>query len=404
MTPPDRIATTVTGSMARPDALMPFLRAREDGDPYDEIAFAQVLDEAVRDVVAHQARVGLDIVTDGEFPKPGSWARYIQGRLGGFDYRPTTAERLAVMEREGADREAFPEYYAEYDPKQSYSAKRGDWTCVGPITYAGHDVVTADVERLKAALAAAGGVEGFMPAVGPTSALGSRGGRAANLHYDSDEALVVAFAEAMREEYRAIVDGGLVVQVDDPVLTNRFEFMGAPTDRTEYRRWFERQIRYVNHALEGIPRERVRYHVCWGSWHGPHTADVPLADIIDLVMQIDAGAFVIEGANARHEHEWRLWADHLPADRQLVTGVISHTTTTVEHPQLVAERLVRLAETLAPGQLIAGTDCGFAQGPFVRRLHPTVVWAKLASLVEGARLASETLARGDGARARARAI
>lgn len=403
MTRSDRIATTITGSLARPDPLLGFLQAREDGEPYDETAFEQALDAAVADVVAHQARIGLDIVSDGEFPKPGSWSRYVQERMSGFEYRPTSPARLAEMKVEGADRRAFPEFYAEYDKTQGYSKKRGDWTCVGPVAYMGREVLRRDIDRLTAALSAAGGVAGFMPAVGPTSALGGRGARAANEYYDSDEAFMVAFAEAMREEYRAIVDAGLVVQVDDPILTNRFEFMGAPEDRTEYRRWFASQIEYVNHALAGLPRERTRYHLCWGSWHGPHTADVPLADIIDLLMRIDVGAYVIEGANPRHEHEWRLWADHLPADRILVAGVISHATTIVEHPQLVAERLLRLADGIGPERLIAGTDCGFAQGPFVRRLHPTVVWAKLESLVQGARLASEMLANRDRASARARA-
>ena len=392
------IPTTLTGSLARPESLLGFLRAREDGEPYDEAAFDQALEEAVRDVVMHQARVGLDIVSDGEFPKPGSWSRYVQERIAGFEYRPTSPERLAELPVEGADRQAFPEFYAEYDKTQGYSRKPGDWTCVGPIRYAGHEVLQRDIARLTRALSAAGGVSGFIPAVGPTSALGARGARAANEYYASDEEFMVAFAEAMREEYRAIIDAGLTVQVDDPILTNRFEFMGAPEDRTEYRRWFATQVQYVNHALEGLPRTRTRYHLCWGSWHGPHTADVPLADVIDLLMQIDVGAYVIEGANPRHEHEWRLWADALPADRALVSGVISHTTTTVEHPQLVADRLLRLAEGLAPGQLIAGTDCGFAQGPFVQRVHPSVVWAKLSSLAEGARLASATLARRDRAR------
>jgi 5-methyltetrahydropteroyltriglutamate--homocysteine methyltransferase len=393
MSSPTQIPTTLTGSLARPDELLPFLRAREDGQPYDETAFQDCLDTSVRDVVARQAQVGLDIVSDGEFPKPGSWARYIQDRLDGFEYRPTSGERLAELRVEGADRRAFPEFYAEYDKTQGYSPKPGDWTCVGPIVYRGQSTLRQDIDRLVAALAEVGGLDGFMPAVGPSSALGARGARAANEYYATDEEFMVAFAEAMREEYRAIVDAGLTLQVDDPILTNRFEFMGAPEDRTEYRRWFAKQAEYVNHALAGLPRERTRYHLCWGSWHGPHTADVPLADIIDLLLRIDVGAYVIEGANPRHEHEWRVWQQTgLPEGRQLVAGVIAHTTTTVEHPQVVADRLLRLAEFLEPSQLIAGTDCGFAQGPFVRRLHPSVVWAKLASLAEGARLASETLA------------
>jgi 5-methyltetrahydropteroyltriglutamate--homocysteine methyltransferase len=300
----------------------------------------------------------------------------------------------------GADRQAFPEFYEEYAPTQGHST-RGDWVCVGPITYQGQATVARDIDRLRRAIAATGSpATGFMPAVGPTSALGARGSRALDDHYGSNQEFLLAFADAMREEYQAIVDAGLTVQIDDPILANRFDHIGAPADKREYRRWFAEQVEVVNYALRGLPREQTRYHMCWGSWHGPHVSDVPLEDIIDLLLQIDVGAYVIEGANPRHEHEWRVWGEAgLPEDRRLVAGVVAHTTTIVEHPRLVAERLLRLAEGLAPGQLIAGTDCGFAQGPFVRRLHPTVVWAKLESLVQGAALASEALARGDRASA-----
>lgn len=384
-----RIRTTHTGSLARPDRLIPFLRAKEDGTLEDEEAFNACLDESVAEVVAEQARIGLDVVNDGEFPKLGSWSRYVQERLGGFEYQPTSAEREERIRGGGADRTAFPEFYAEYDGKQGHSAKRGDWVCVGPITYEGSALVHADVERLTRAVENVGGVSGFVPAVGPSSALGARGARARNEYYDSDQDFVVAVAEAMREEYRTIVDAGLSVQVDDPILTNRFDHMGAPEDKTEYRRWFAEQVEILNHALAGLPKEKTRYHLCWGSWHGPHVSDVPLADIIDLLLRIDVGAYVIEGANPRHEHEWRVWGEaRLPEDRRLVAGVVAHTTTTVEHPQLVADRLRRLAEQIGAERVVAGTDCGFAQGPFVRRLHPSVVWAKLGSLVEGARLAS----------------
>lgn len=393
------IETTHTGSLVRPDELIPFLRAREDGQPYDEAAFAAALDRSVADVVARQVEVGLDAVDDGEFPKVGSWAKYVQERLGGFEHRSTDAAREQEIQVLGADRQAFPEFYAEYAGTQGHSTQ-GDWVCVGPITYQGQETVRQDIDRLKRAIAAAGGTaSGFMTAVGPTSALGSRGSRALNEHYGSEREFLLAFADAMREEYRAIADAGLSLQIDDPILANRFDHMGAPTDKREYRRWFAEQVEVVNYALEGVPRDRTRYHMCWGSWHGPHVSDVPLADIVDLLLQIDVGAYVIEGANPRHEHEWRVWAEAgLPEDRKLVAGVVAHTTTIVEHPQLVAERLLRLADGLAPGQLIAGTDCGFAQGPFVRRLHPTIVWAKLESLVQGARLASDALTRRGGSR------
>ena len=399
------IPATHSGSLARPDTLLPFLRAREDGEPYDETAFLDSLDEAVNDVVARQAAVGLDIVDDGEFPKLSSWSRYVQERMSGFEYRPTPPGNTAPQGTDGspgndggsstpagADRSAFPEFYAEYDKTQGHSPKRGDWVCVGPVRYTGHAILKRDIDRLKQALAGAGTVAGFLPAVGPTSAIGARGARTRNEYYASEREFAIAFAEAIREEYRAIVDAGLTVQIDDPILTNHFDAIGAPEDKTEYRRWFAEQVEIVNYALAGLPEERTRYHLCWGSWHGPHASDVPLADIIDLLLRIEVGAYVIEGANPRHEHEWAVWGESgLPADRKLVAGVVAHTTTTVEHPRLVAERLLRLADSLLPQQLVAGTDCGFAQGPFVRRLHPSVVWAKLASLTEGARIASQTL-------------
>lgn len=388
-----RIPATHSGSMPRPDALLPFLRARENGEPYDESAFLASLDETVNDVVARQAAVGLDIVDDGEFPKLSSWSRYVQERMSGFEYCASLPDDDRSGTPVGADRSAFPEFYAEYDESQGHSPKRGDWVCVGPIKYTGHEILNRDIHRLKAALASTGGVAGFLPAVGPTSAVGARGARTRNEYYASDREFTIAFAEAMREEYRAIVDAGLTVQIDDPILANHFDAIGAPDDKTEYRHWFAEQVEIVNYALAGLPKERTRYHLCWGSWHGPHTSDVPLADIIDLLLSIEVGAYVVEGANPRHEHEWSVWAEAgLPADRKLVAGVVAHTTTTVEHPHLVAERLIRLAGCLSPEQLVAGTDCGFAQGPFVRRLHPSVVWAKLTSLSEGAGIASQALA------------
>jgi len=399
-----RILTTHTGSLVRPADLVPFLRAREDGEHYDEAAFLETLDRAVGDVVAQQVGVGLDLVDDGEFPKPGSWSRYVQERLGGFEYRPTSTEREGQIKVFGADRQAFPEFYAEYDSTQGHSTKRGDWVCVGPITYRGQDTLRRDIHRLKRAMDTAGAASGFMPAVGPTSALGARGTRAHNEHYGSERDFGLAFAEAMREEYRLIVDAGLSVQIDDPILANHYDHMGAPTDIREYRRWFAEQVEIVNYALQGLPKEQTRYHMCWGSWHGPHVSDVPLEDIVDLLLKIDVGAYVIEGANPRHEHEWHVWAQgDLPEDRTLVAGVVAHTTTIVEHPKLVAERVIRLAEVLGPERVIAGTDCGFAQGPFVQRLHPSVVWAKLRALTEGAALATEVLAgRGGVSAGRAR--
>jgi len=213
-----------------------------------------------------------------------------------------------------------------------------------------------------------------------------------NEHYASDDACLEALAEAMRTEYRAIVDAGLLLQLDDARAAVTFDRMVPPATLEDYRRWLGRQVEILNHALDGIPEDRVRYHVCWGSWPGPHTSDVPLEAIVDLVLQVKAGAYLIEAANPRHEHEWRVWQDvRLPDGKLLVPGVISHATNVVEHPELVAERLTRFAGVVGRERVIGGTDCGFAQGPFYRRVHPSIMWAKLESLAEGARIASSRL-------------
>jgi 5-methyltetrahydropteroyltriglutamate--homocysteine methyltransferase len=263
-----------------------------------------------------------------------------------------------------------------------------DSVCVGPIAYTGQEALTRDIANFKRALSAVKVVEGFLPVAAPGSVIPDR----KNEHYPSDDACAAAIAEAMRTEYKTIVDAGFLVQLDDARAAVTYDRMVPPASFAEYRRWVARQVELTNHALEGIPEDRVRYHVCWGSWPGPHVSDVPLKDIVDLILQIRAGAYVIEGANPRHEHEWRVWESvKLPPGKVLIHGVISHATNVVEHPELVAERIVRLARLVGRENIIAGTDCGFAQGPFYRRVHPTIMWAKLESLVAGARIATKEL-------------
>jgi 5-methyltetrahydropteroyltriglutamate--homocysteine methyltransferase len=259
---------------------------------------------------------------------------------------------------------------------------------VAPIRYTGQAELGLDIANFKAALEAAGVAEGFLPVAAPASVIPDR----RNEHYKSDEEMLAAIAGAMRTEYRTIVDAGLLVQLDDARAAVTYDRMVPPASFADYRRWLAQQVDVLNAATDGIPQEKIRYHVCWGSWPGPHTSDVALKDIVDLVLRVRAGAYLIEGANPRHEHEWRVWEKaKLPQGSVLIPGVISHATNVVEHPELVAERIVRFARLVGRENVLAGTDCGFAQGPFHRRVHPSIMWAKLEALAEGARLASKEL-------------
>ena len=258
--------------------------------------------------------------------------------------------------------------------------------CVAPIKYTGQAEVQRDIANFKAALKRAGVEEGFLPVAAPASVIPDR----RNEYYKSEEDMLEAIADAMRDEYRAIVDAGLLLQLDDARAAVTYDKMVPPASFADYRKWLELQVAAINRATEGIPTERIRYHVCWGSWPGPHTTDVPLKDIADLVLRVRAGAYLIEGANPRHEHEWRVWEKvKPPKEAVLAPGVISHATNVVEHPELVAERIVRYARLLGRENVIAGTDCGFAQHWNMIRTHESVQWAKLESLVEGAAIASK---------------
>ena len=390
----DRILTTHVGSLIRPKAIQDILAARQNGVAVDEAYHSRVLTESVAGIVRRQAETGIDVISDGEFGKSISWSQYVLERLDGFERRPVASGGADPFAR-GLDRERFPEFYAELDAHDRAQGRfdggggaRYESVCVAPIAYTGQDVLRRDIENFRAALDEVDVAEGFLPVAAPASVIPDR----RNEHYESDEALVFAIADAMRVEYRTISEAGLLVQVDDARAAVTYDRMVPPASMEEYRRWLGLHMEALNHALDGIPPERVRYHVCWGSWPGPHTSDVPIREIVDLILGVNAGAYVLEMANPRHEHEWAVWKDvKLPDGKVLIPGVISHATNVVEHPELIAQRIVRLAEAVGRENVIGSTDCGFAQGPFHRRVHPTVQWAKLGALVEGARLASERL-------------
>jgi 5-methyltetrahydropteroyltriglutamate--homocysteine methyltransferase len=383
----DRILTTHVGSLIRPPRLQELLRARQKGDGFDQTSYDQCLTQSVADVVQAQADTGIDVVSDGEFGKSISWSQYVLDRLSGFERRPFKPGGN-VFQR-GADRTRFAEFYAELDAREGVATNM-DSVCVGPITYTGQEELKRDIDNFKAALKSVNVAEAFMPVAAPASVIPDR----KNEYYKSEEELIRAIGAAMRTEYKMIVDAGFILQLDDARAATTYDRMVPPASFEEYRKWVALHMEVLNDAIQGLPPERIRYHVCWGSWPGPHVSDVPLKDIADLILSVKVGAYVIEGANPRHEHEWVVWKDvKMPEGRLLIPGVVSHATNVVEHPELVAERIVRLARLLGRENVIAGTDCGFAQGPFHRRVHPTVMWAKLEALVEGARLASNELWR-----------
>jgi 5-methyltetrahydropteroyltriglutamate--homocysteine methyltransferase len=388
----DRIYATHVGSLVRPKRMVPFLEAMQAKQPYDKAAFAPVLAESVKEVVRRQAEAGVDVVSDGEYGKSINWAYYIHNRLGGVERRAMTPEEAkdplnATLG--GRDREAFPDFYAEYDSRVLAVASTPVRPVVtGPITYVGHAELQRDIANLKAGLAAVKVAGGFLPVVAPASALHN----AKIEYYRDEESFLFALADALHVEYQAVVDAGLDVQIDDAFFPYMYEKLVPPMTLRQYRDWAELRIAALNRALEGIPREKTRYHICWGSWNGPHVFDVPMKDIIDIVLKVNAGAYSFEAANPRHEHEWKVWADvKLAAGKKLIPGVISHATNVVEHPELVADRLIRFAELVGRENVMAGTDCGFCQSPLAGRVHESIMWAKLRSLSEGAALATKIL-------------
>jgi len=381
----DRILTTHVGSLIRPPELQEFLRAKQAGKSYDKAAYDQCLRASVAEVVRKQAEVGIDVISDGEFGKSISWSQYVLERLSGFERRPIKPGANPFTR--GIDREQFAEFYAELDAREGV-ATTVEAVCVGPISYTGQAELQRDIDNFKAALNGINVAEAFLPVAAPASVIPDR----RNEYYKTDEELIRAIGAAMRTEYRMIIDAGFILQLDDARAAVTYDRMVPPASFADYRKWLALQVEVLNDAIAGLPPDRIRYHVCWGSWPGPHTTDVPLKDIVDLILGMKVGALVIEGANPRHEHEWRVWESAKLTDgKLLIPGVISHATNVVEHPELVAERIVRLARLVGRENVIAGTDCGFAQGPFHRRVHPSIMWAKLGALVQGARIASKEL-------------
>jgi 5-methyltetrahydropteroyltriglutamate--homocysteine methyltransferase len=367
-THPDRILVTHVGSLVRPPRLVDHLRKIESGEPFDEAAYEACLKDSIDEVV------------------------YVHDRLTGLATRPLTPEEAKnplTQAGGGNDRKSFPEFYAEYDAATGLGKRLGNRFVVnGEINYVGQKQVARDIDNLQAAAKKAKAPGAFLPVVAPASALPG----AKNEFYKDEETYLFALADALNAEYKAIVDAGLYVQIDDAFLPYMHEKMVPPMTHGDYRKWAQLRVDALNHALRGIPEDKSRYHLCWGSWNGPHAHDVPMKDIVDLMLQVKVGAYQYEAANPRHEHEWVVWETvKLPAGKMLIPGCVSHATNIVEHPELVAQRLTRLAKLVGRENVMAGTDCGFAQSPFAKRVHESIMWAKLRSLAEGARIASQSL-------------
>jgi 5-methyltetrahydropteroyltriglutamate--homocysteine methyltransferase len=381
----DRILTTHVGSLIRPQALQEIMRAKQADKAYDQATYEACLKESVADVVAHQAETGIDVVSDGEYGKAISWNQYVVERLSGFELRAIPPGYRPGIP--GADRTRFKEFYAELDAREPMANPRMV-ACVGPVKYIGQAIVQRDIDNFKAALKGRKVEEAFMPVVAPSSVTPDR----KDEYYKGEEDWLEAVTAAMRTEYKMIVDAGFILQIDDARAATHYDRMVPPGKFEDYRRWLALFVESLNAALEGIPEDRVRYHVCWGSWPGPHVSDVALRDIVDLILKVRAGAYVIESANPRHEHEWQVWRNvKLTDGKVLIPGVISHATNVVEHPELIAERTLRFANLVGRENVMIGTDCGFAQGTFYRRVHPSIMWAKFEALVAGARLATKQL-------------
>ncbi|HEX3711205.1 MAG TPA: cobalamin-independent methionine synthase II family protein [Trebonia sp.] len=400
-----RIPVTHAGSLIRPQELLSHLsaagqgRAASDGGDY-----RAALARAVAYVVRRQVETGIDIIDDGEMGK-ATWITYLYERTSGLESRPLDGGFATTLPA-SRDRQNFPGAYREIDllereatirirseagSKDDDTASRGAaaWVCTGPMAY-DRAAIDRDLANFKVALEGSGRdiSETFLPVVAPASAYWL-----ANEYYKTDEEFVYALADVLHEEYRAIIESGAFLQVDDAVLMHEADTMlSRGQSWEEYRAWARLRVDALNHALRGLPEDRIRYHICFGSWHGPHAYDPPLRDSVDLVLAVNARYYLMEQANPRHEHEWRIWEDvPLPDGKVLVPGVVTHHTNVVEHPELVAQRLVRLAGVVGRERVMGGTDCGFAQGAFMHRVHEEIQWAKLASLVEGARIASREL-------------
>jgi 5-methyltetrahydropteroyltriglutamate--homocysteine methyltransferase len=384
-----RILTSHVGSLPRPDALIEINRAKFAGEAYDASTYATRLSAAVAEVCRKQAEIGIDVVNDGEYGKTtsgaidyGAWSSYAWGRLSGWEPGPPGRLPALAGRRE---RLKFVEFYRELDAtnfRSSSSLGGRPPVFTGPIAYVGQQALSADLANFKAALASVKAEEGFITSVAPGSFA-----RRQNRYYKSDEEFLHALGEAMREEYKAIVEAGFLLQLDDPGLPDSWDMANPEPTVDEYKKFATVRVEALNQALRGLPEDRIRYHICWGSWHGPHTTDLPLANIVDVLLQVHAEAFSVEAGNVRHAHEWKVWRDvKLPDGKILIPGVVSHATNVVEHPELVADRILTFAKVVGRENVIAGTDCGLGG-----RIHPQLAWAKLEALVAGARLASKEL-------------
>jgi 5-methyltetrahydropteroyltriglutamate--homocysteine methyltransferase len=401
---PDRILTSHAGSLPRPEELLDLNARRAAGEPVDEASYLEQLRQAVVEIVARQRHAGIDLVNDGEYGHAmgqeydyGTWWSYVFPRLSGLELverglaeQPQTrdggsAEIVLASFGERRDWNLFADAYA--DPQSGAALPLTPLqvkspVCSGPITYQGHEALQRDIADMKAALAAADLTDGFLNSVAPASCA-----RIANEFYDTDEEILWACADAMREEYEAIVEAGLGVQLDDPAIAENWDQIVPEPSVEAYRRYTQVRIDALNHAIRGLPPERIRFHLCWGSWHGPHVTDIPMREIVNLMLAVNAGAYSFEAANARHEHEWRVWQDvALPEGKVILPGVVTHSTNVVEHPELVAERIVRFAEQVGRENVVASTDCGLGG-----RIHPQIAWAKLEALSQGAAIASRQL-------------
>lgn len=387
-----RILTSHVGSLPRPPELLDLYRNEVNAD-----TFNTSLPSLIESIVRRQADIGIDIVNDGEFGKPSrasvdyaAWWTYVYDRISGYEIQETRPDGNDALSFGSRDRAEFRQFYEEElglgtsQHKTIGAGRVAQLTCVGPVQYTGHELIQRDIANLKAALNGVKVEEAFMTAVSPATLQ-----ILPNEFYSDSRDYVWALAGAIRQEYRAIVDAGFILQVDDPALVDLYDWwFSLDKGVAEYRAWAELQVEALNYALEGIPEDQVRFHVCWGSWHGPHSTDVPLKDIVDLLLKINTQAYVIEAANARHEHEWKVWRDvaRLPEGKILIPGVVSHATNVLEHPELVCDRIVQFASIVGRENVIAGTDCGLGG-----RIHPQLAWAKLHVLRQGADLATRQL-------------
>jgi 5-methyltetrahydropteroyltriglutamate--homocysteine methyltransferase len=372
-----KILTTHVGSLPSPER---FLTESPPSD--DEIR------SAVAEVVRKQRDAGIDIVNDGEYAKGGDWLSYSDDRLTGFEARPPVAAPISTL---GADREEFADFYRYasergtlfYTPGKQIVQTRTHWTCTGPIAYRGHAALQHEIDTIAAFAAPE---DAFLTTTAPASLEAYR----RNEFYPTQDAFVFALAEALRTEYEMVAAAGLIVQVDDAWLTAMWDRTGIAMGLDAFRAWCMVRVEALNAALANIPEEQIRYHLCWGSWHGPHAYDLEMRHIVDIMLKVRAGAYLFEAANARHEHEYAIWENvKLPAGKIIVPGVVTHSTDIVEHPELVAQRIERFARLVGRENVMAGTDCGFGG-----RTHPQIAWAKLKSLGEGARIASKALSYG----------